>query len=53
MFSAFRLCPPSKMKCVLLGEQPYIEKQYSHPLFFGVPEANTQLPYELEQIMKQ
>lgn len=52
IFEAFRLCPLSQVKVVLLGQDPYHEPGQAHGLSFSVPEG-VKLPPSLRNIYKE
>lgn len=52
IFAAFRLCPLSDVKVVLLGQDPYHEPLQAQGLCFSVPEG-IKLPPSLRNIFKE
>lgn len=52
MFKAFELTPPSKVKVVILGQDPYHEPGQAMGLSFSVPRG-TMLPPSLRNIYKE
>ena len=52
IFSALNLCPPQKVKVVLLGQDPYIHDYEAMGLSFSVPNG-TQIPPSLKNIFKE
>lgn len=52
LFEALRLTPPEKLRCVILGQDPYHEPRQAHGLSFSVPEG-TPLPPSLRNIYKE
>lgn len=52
VFEAFRLCPLSEVRVVLLGQDPYHEPQQAQGLCFSVPEG-VKLPPSLRNIYKE
>ena len=53
IFRAFDLCPPSKVKVVILGQDPYPTKGHAHGLCFSVDEKVKPLPKSLINIFKE
>ncbi|TNF46657.1 MAG: uracil-DNA glycosylase [Bacteroidetes bacterium] len=53
IFRAFDLCPPSKVKVVILGQDPYPTKGHAHGLCFSVDEKVKPLPKSLVNIFKE
>ena len=49
---ALRLTPPERVKCVILGQDPYHEPGQAHGLSFSVPEGMS-LPPSLRNIYKE
>lgn len=52
LFEALRLTPPEKLRCVILGQDPYHEPLQAHGLSFSVPEG-TPPPPSLRNIYKE
>ena len=52
VFNAFKLCPPEKVKVVILGQDPYHGKGQAHGLSFSVPDG-TKIPPSLRNIYKE
>lgn len=52
VFEALRTVPPEKVKCVILGQDPYHEPGQAHGLSFSVPRG-TPLPPSLKNIYKE
>ncbi len=52
IFKAFDLTPFSRVKVVILGQDPYHDKGQAHGLSFSVPD-NTPLPPSLKNIYKE
>lgn len=52
IFKAFSLCPFSKTKVVILGQDPYHKKGQAHGLAFSVPEG-VKIPPSLRNIYKE
>lgn len=52
IFEAFRLCPPSRLKVVLLGQDPYHEPGQAMGLSFSVP-MGMKFPPSLRNIFKE
>ena len=52
LFEALRLTPPEKLRCVILGQDPYHEPGQAHGLSFSVPEG-VPLPPSLRNIYKE
>ena len=52
LLEALRLTPPEKVKCVILGQDPYHEPGQAHGLSFSVPEGAA-LPPSLRNIYKE
>ena len=52
LFEALRLTPPEKLRCVILGQDPYHEPGQAHGLSFSVPDG-TPLPPSLRNIYKE
>ena len=53
IFRAFDLCPPSKVKVVILGQDPYPTKGHAHGLCFSVNDKVKPLPKSLVNIFKE
>ena len=52
IFNAFNLCPISKVKVVIIGQDPYHEPGQAHGLCFSV-ESGTEFPPSLQNIYKE
>jgi len=52
LFTAFRLTPPSSVRCVIFGQDPYHEPGQAHGLSFSVKEG-VKLPPSLRNIFKE
>ncbi|WP_295722767.1 uracil-DNA glycosylase [uncultured Methanobrevibacter sp.] len=52
IFNAFKLTPPSSVKIVILGQDPYHERGQAHGLAFSTPEGHT-IPRSLKNIFKE
>ncbi len=52
IFHAFNTCPFSKVKVVILGQDPYHGSKQAHGLAFSVPE-NIHIPPSLQNIYKE
>lgn len=52
IFNAFKLCPPSDVKVVILGQDPYHEKGQAHGLAFSTPKGRP-IPRSLKNIFKE
>ena len=52
IFNAFKLTPLSDIKVVILGQDPYHEKNQAHGLAFSTPEGNP-IPRSLSNIFKE
>ena len=52
LFAAFRLTPPERVRCVILGQDPYHEPGQAQGLAFSVPEG-TALPPSLRNILRE
>lgn len=52
VFNAFAHCPFEKVKVVILGQDPYINKGQAHGLSFSVPDG-VSLPPSLQNIYKE
>ena len=52
LFSALELTPPEKVRCVILGQDPYHEPGQAMGLAFSVP-VGTRLPPSLRNIFKE
>ena len=53
IFTAFNLTPLSKVKVVILGQDPYHGPDQAHGLSFSVPSHITKLPPSLKNIYKE
>ncbi len=53
IFNAFHFTPLSKVKVLLLGQDPYHNENQAFGLSFAVPESQTQLPPSLQNIYKE
>ena len=52
LFTAYRLTPPEKVRCVIFGQDPYHEPGQAHGLSFSVQEG-VKLPPSLRNIYKE
>ncbi len=52
IFNAFKLTPPSSVKIVILGQDPYHEQGQAHGLAFSTPEGHA-IPRSLKNIFKE
>ena len=52
LFTAFRLTPPEKVRCVIFGQDPYHEPGQAHGLSFSVKQG-VKLPPSLRNIYKE
>ena len=52
VFSAFALTPPERVRCVILGQDPYHEPEQAHGLAFSV-RPGVPLPRSLRNIYKE
>jgi len=52
IFKALEICPTSKTKVVILGQDPYHGENQAHGLAFSVPES-TPIPPSLRNIFKE
>lgn len=52
IFNALNLCPPSKVKVVILGQDPYIHSNEAHGFSFSVPDG-TRIPPSLMNVFKE
>ena len=52
LFAALRATPPERVKCVILGQDPYHEKGQAHGLSFSVPRG-VSVPRSLRNIYKE
>ena len=53
IFNAFHFTPLSKVKVVLIGQDPYHNKNQAHGLSFSVPESQKDIPPSLQNIYKE
>lgn len=53
VFNAFRLCKYDKLKVVLIGQDPYIQKGQAHGLCFSVISENVARPPSLKNIFTE
>ncbi|MBO4846582.1 MAG: uracil-DNA glycosylase [Lachnospiraceae bacterium] len=53
IFNALHFTPISKVKVVILGQDPYHEENQAHGLSFSVPESQRKLPPSLQNIYKE
>ena len=53
LFNALHLTPLSKVKVVILGQDPYYNVHQAHGLCFSVPEDQTQIPPSLQNIFRE
>ena len=52
VFNAFRMTPPEKVRCVILGQDPYHGENEAHGLAFSVPDG-IRIPPSLRNIFKE
>ena len=52
IFRAFQLCPPEKLKIIIIGQDPYHQPNQAHGLAFSVLEG-TKSPPSLKNIFKE
>lgn len=52
IFEAFNLCPLSKLKCIIIGQDPYHGENQAHGLSFSV-KRNVDIPPSLNNIFKE
>lgn len=50
VFNAFKLCQPSKIKVVLIGQDPYINEKQAHGLAFSISSDCINIPPSLKLI---
>lgn len=53
IFNAFHYTPLSKVKVLILGQDPYINENQAHGLSFSVPPTQRQIPPSLLNIYKE
>jgi uracil-DNA glycosylase len=53
IFNAFNFTPLSKVKVLILGQDPYHNVNQAHGLSFSVPESQTEIPPSLKNIYKE
>ena len=53
IFNAFHFTPLSKVKVLLLGQDPYHNENQAHGLSFSVPESQMDIPPSLQNIYKE
>lgn len=53
IFTAFHLTPLSKVKVLILGQDPYHEPNQAHGLSFSVPVTQKKIPPSLQNIYKE
>ncbi len=53
IFNAFHYTPLSKVKVVILGQDPYHEENQAHGLSFSVKETQPKIPPSLQNIYKE
>ncbi|MBQ9827931.1 MAG: uracil-DNA glycosylase [Lachnospiraceae bacterium] len=53
LFNALHLTPLSKVKAVILGQDPYHNVNQAHGLCFSVPPSQKEIPPSLENIYKE
>ncbi len=53
VFSAFKHTPFSKIKVVIIGQDPYHGENQAHGLSFSVPTSQTKIPPSLKNIFKE
>lgn len=52
IFNALNACPPSKVKVVIIGQDPYIHENEAHGFSFSVPDG-TRIPPSLNNVFKE
>lgn len=53
IFNAINNCPPSKVKAVIIGQDPYIHANEAHGYSFSVQPSVTRLPPSLKTILEE
>lgn len=53
IFNAFHFTPLSKVKVLLLGQDPYHGENQAHGLSFSVPQSQREIPPSLQNIYKE
>ena len=53
IFDALKLCPPEKVKVVILGQDPYHGENQAHGLSFSIPKDQMKIPPSLRNIKKE
>lgn len=53
LFAALTLCPPAKVRVVILGQDPYPTPGHAHGLAFSAAPETTPLPRSLANIFKE
>lgn len=53
IFNAFHLTPLSKVKVLILGQDPYHEENQAHGLSFSVPVSQPKIPPSLQNIYRE
>ena len=53
IFNAFHFTPLSKVKVVILGQDPYHNVNQAHGLSFSVPPSQKEIPPSLQNIYKE
>lgn len=53
IFNAFHFTPLSKVKVLILGQDPYHEENQAHGLSFSVPTSQKDIPPSLQNIYKE
>ncbi len=53
IFNALKLTPISKVKVVILGQDPYPNPQHAHGLAFSIPKTTPDIPKSLQNILKE
>jgi len=53
IFNALHYTPLSKVKVVILGQDPYHEENQAHGLSFSVPQSQPKIPPSLQNIYKE
>ena len=53
IFNAFHFTPLSKVKVLILGQDPYHNENQAHGLSFSVPESQRDIPPALQNIYKE
>lgn len=53
IFRAFKECPIDKVKCILVGQDPYPDGINATGLAFGIPKKSSQIPLSLRNIIEE